>query len=65
MPRRDNTFGGGNYDADDLDEWLTIQRDWQVDGGIEPVGEETVTAVRRRGGPAPSRPCSPTSASRR
>ena len=49
MPRRDNTFGGGNYDADDLDEWLTIQRDWQVDGGIEPVGEETVAAVRRRG----------------
>ena len=33
MPRRDNTFGGGNYDADDIDEWLTIQRDWQVDGG--------------------------------
>ena len=37
MPRHDNTFGGGNFDADDLDEWLTIQRDWQVDAGIEPV----------------------------
>jgi len=48
MPRHDNTFGGGNYDADDLDEWLTIQRDWQVDGGIEPVGEEEVTLVRNR-----------------
>ena len=24
MPRHDNTFGGGNFDADDLDEWLTI-----------------------------------------
>jgi propanediol dehydratase large subunit len=48
MPRHDNTFGGGNYDADDLDEWLTIQRDWQVDAGIEPVGEEEVTRVRRR-----------------
>ena len=23
MPRHDNMFGGGNYDADDLDEWLT------------------------------------------
>ena len=23
MPRRDNTFGGGNFDADDLDEWTT------------------------------------------
>jgi hypothetical protein len=38
MPRRDNTFGGGNYDADDLDEWLTI----------EPVSEEEVTRVRDR-----------------
>ena len=49
MPRRDNTFGGGNYDADDLDEWLTIQRDWQVDAGLEPVAEETVTEIRARG----------------
>ena len=49
MPRHDNTFGGGNYDADDLDEWLTIQRDWQVDAGIEPVGEEEVLRVRERG----------------
>ena len=48
MPRHDNTFGGGNYDADDLDEWLTIQRDWQIDGGIEPVGEAEVMRVRER-----------------
>ncbi len=48
MPRHDNTFGGGNYDADDLDEWMTIQRDWQVDGGIEPVAEEEVLRVRER-----------------
>jgi propanediol dehydratase large subunit len=48
MPRRDNTFGGGNYDADDLDEWLTIQRDWQVDGGIEPVAEDELVRVRAR-----------------
>lgn len=48
MPRRDNTFGGGNFDADDIDEWLTIQRDWQVDAGIEPVSEEEVLRVRER-----------------
>ena len=48
MPRRDNTFGGGNYDADDIDEWLTIQRDWQVDGGIEPVAEDELLRVRER-----------------
>jgi propanediol dehydratase large subunit len=46
MPRRDNTFGGGNFDADDLDEWLTLQRDWQVDAGIEPVAEEELLRVR-------------------
>ncbi|HST24826.1 MAG TPA: propanediol/glycerol family dehydratase large subunit [Gaiellaceae bacterium] len=48
MPRYDNMFGGGNYDADDLEEWMTVQRDWQVDGGIEPAGEEAVVAVRER-----------------
>jgi propanediol dehydratase large subunit len=48
MPRRDNTFGGGNFDADDLDEWLTVQRDWQVDAGIEPASEEEVVRVRAR-----------------
>jgi propanediol dehydratase large subunit len=48
MPRHDNTFGGGNFDADDLDEWLTIQRDWQVDAGIEPVTEEELLRVRER-----------------
>jgi propanediol dehydratase large subunit len=48
MPRYDNTFGGGNFDADDIDEWLTIQRDWQVDAGIEPVPEDEVLRVRER-----------------
>jgi propanediol dehydratase large subunit len=48
MPREDNTFGGGNYDADDLEEWMTMQRDWQVDAGIEPVAEDDVLAVRAK-----------------
>jgi propanediol dehydratase large subunit len=48
MPRHDNTFGGGNFDADDLDEWLTIQRDWQVDAGIEPVAEDELLRVREK-----------------
>jgi propanediol dehydratase large subunit len=48
MPRHDNTFGGGNFDADDIDEWLTIQRDWQIDAGIEPVGEEELLEIRER-----------------
>ena len=49
MPRYDNMFGGGNYDSDDFDEWLTLQRDWQVDAGIEPLDEASALAVRERG----------------
>jgi propanediol dehydratase large subunit len=48
MPREDNMFGGGNYDADDIEEWLTVQRDWQVDAGIEPMAEEEALRVRER-----------------
>jgi propanediol dehydratase large subunit len=48
MPKEDNTFGGGNYDGDDLEEWLTVQRDWQIDAGIEPVAEDEVLAVREK-----------------
>jgi propanediol dehydratase large subunit len=48
MPRYDNMFGGGNYDADDLEEWMTVQRDWQVDAGIEPATEGDVVGVRER-----------------
>jgi hypothetical protein len=48
MPRYDNMFGGGNYDSHDYDEWLTLQRDWQVDAGIEPLDEGQAVAVRER-----------------
>ncbi len=48
VPKYDNMFGGGNYDADDLDEWTTIQRDWQVDAGIEPLDEAQALAVRKQ-----------------
>ena len=63
MPRHDNTFGGGNFDADDIDEWLTVQRDWQVDAGIEPVAEDEVLRVRERAARA-TRPSSRRSACR-
>ena len=48
MPRKDNMFGGGNFDADDMDDWLIIQRDMQVDAGMEPVTEKAVLEVRRK-----------------
>jgi propanediol dehydratase large subunit len=52
MPRKDNLFGGGNFDAEDMDDWLVIQRDMQVDAGLKPVREQDVLAVRRRGSEA-------------
>ena len=48
VPKYDNMFGGGNYDADDLDEWTTLQRDWQIDAGIEPLDEAEALVVRKR-----------------
>ena len=48
MPREDNLFGGGNFDGEDLDDYNVIQRDMLVDGGLRPVAEEELLAVRRR-----------------
>jgi propanediol dehydratase large subunit len=48
MPREDNLFGGGNFDGEDLDDYNVIQRDLLVDGGLRPVPEEELLAVRRR-----------------
>ena len=48
MPRQDNLFGGGNFDADDLDDYNILQRDMEADGGLRPVREPEVRVVRRR-----------------
>jgi propanediol dehydratase large subunit len=32
-------FAGSNWDADDYDDWLIIQRDLKIDGGLVPVLE--------------------------
>ena len=48
MPREDNLFGGGNFDAEDLDDYGVLQRDMLVDGGLRPVREPEALAVRRR-----------------
>jgi propanediol dehydratase large subunit len=48
VPKRDNLFGGGNFDAEDFDDYNVLQRDMRVDGGLRPVTEaETITARRR------------------
>ena len=48
IPRYDNMFGGGNFDVSELDDWLVLQRDMQVDGGMVPVEESDVLQVREQ-----------------
>ena len=47
-PNYDNIFAGSNFDAEDFDDYNVLQRDMQVDGGLKPVREEDVIAVRRK-----------------
>jgi propanediol dehydratase large subunit len=47
IPKRDNLFGGGNFDAEDFDDYNVLQRDMQVDGGTRPVTEAEAAAARR------------------
>ena len=48
IPRYDNMFGGGNFDVSEIDDWLVLQRDMQVDGGMVPVKESDALQVRER-----------------
>ncbi|NHB84677.1 propanediol/glycerol family dehydratase large subunit [Tessaracoccus sp. HDW20] len=47
-PNYDNMFAGSNWDAEDYDDWVILQRDLRVDGGLVPAVEEDVVAVRRK-----------------
>ncbi len=47
-PNYDNMFAGSNWDADDYDDWLIIQRDLKIDGGLVPVLEDDVVRVRNK-----------------
>ncbi|AEF18111.1 Glycerol dehydratase [Thermoanaerobacterium xylanolyticum LX-11] len=47
-PNYDNMFAGSNFDAEDFDDYNVLQRDLMVDGGLKPVKEEDVIAVRRK-----------------
>lgn len=47
-PNYDNMFAGSNFDAEDFDDMNVLQRDLKVDGGLRPVKEEDITAVRNK-----------------
>jgi len=48
VPNYDNMFAGSNFDIEDMDDYLVLQRDLMVDGGVRPVLEEEVVAVRNK-----------------
>jgi len=52
VPKRDNLFGGGNYDAEDFDDYNVLQRDMQIDAGLRPITEKEALAIRREGAQA-------------
>jgi len=47
IPKADNLFGGGNFDAEDFDDYNVLQRDMQIDGGTRSVTEDQALAIRR------------------
>lgn len=47
-PNYDNMFAGSNWDAEDYDDWTTIQRDLKIDGGLTAVLEEDSIRVRNK-----------------
>lgn len=48
VPNYDNMFAGSNFDAEDFDDYLILQRDLNVDGGLRPVMEEEIIAIRNK-----------------
>ncbi len=48
VPRYDNMFGGGCFDADEYDDYYVIQRDMQIDAGLHPIREESALAIREK-----------------
>jgi len=48
VPNYDNMFAGSTHDCDDYDDWLVLQRDLQVDGGLHPVKEADVIVIRNK-----------------
>lgn len=48
VPNSDNVFAGSNFDSDDYDDYLLLQRDLKVDGGLRPVREDEVVKIRNK-----------------
>jgi propanediol dehydratase large subunit len=47
IQRYDNMFGPSNFNAEDIDDFLAMQRDWGIDGGLRTVPPERIKALRQ------------------
>jgi propanediol dehydratase large subunit len=47
IQRYDNMFGPSNFNAEDIDDFLAMQRDWGVDGGLRTVPPGRLLGLRR------------------
>jgi propanediol dehydratase large subunit len=48
IQRYDNMFGPSQWNAEDIDDYLVMQRDWGVDGGLRTAAHDHVAALRER-----------------
>jgi propanediol dehydratase large subunit len=48
IPAYDNAFGPSNMNAEDLDDYFVVQRDWGFEGGLRWREDRELLAVRRR-----------------
>jgi propanediol dehydratase large subunit len=48
IPAYDNAFGPSNMNAEDLDDYLVVQRDWGFEGGLRWRQDSELLEVRRR-----------------
>ena len=48
IPTYDNAFGPSNFNAEDLDDYLVVQRDWGFDGVLRSQGDAELLPLRRR-----------------
>ncbi len=47
IQRYDNMFGPSQWNAEDIDDWLAMQRDWGVDGGLRTASPDDIAQLRR------------------
>ncbi len=48
IQRYDNMFGPSQWNSEDVDDYLVMQRDWGVDGGLRTAEHDDVARLRRR-----------------